>query len=74
MRFALLRGSGGVLVLEIIPKLGGRRFILTMGCAVVSTILLWFAKISGAEFVTIISLTVAAYITGNTAQKFGAKE
>ena len=59
---------------EIIPKLGGRRFILTMGCAAVSTVLLWFAKISGAEFVTIISLTVAAYITGNTAQKFGAKE
>jgi uncharacterized membrane protein len=58
---------------EIIPKLGGRRFILTMGCAVVSTILLWFAKISGAEYVTIISLTVAAYITGNTAQKFGVK-
>ena len=45
-----------------------------MGCAIVSTWLLWFAKISGAEFVTIISLTVAAYITGNTAQKFGAKE
>lgn len=58
---------------EFIQKLGGRRFLLTVGCGIVSTVLVWCLKISGGEFVTIISLTVSAYITGNTAQKFGAK-
>jgi hypothetical protein len=54
---------------DLINNLGGRRFVMTMGCGIVSTILVWFTKISGAEYVTIISLTVAAYIGGNVYQK-----
>lgn len=52
-----------------ITKLGGRRFLLTFGCSLVSTILVWNDKLSGGEFVAIISLTAAAYIAGNTIQK-----
>lgn len=54
-------------------KLGGRRYVMCMGCAIVSTGLLIIEKLTGGEFVTIISITVGAYIAGNTTQKIGAK-
>lgn len=56
-----------------ITGLGGRRFILTMGCSIMSTFLVWHGKIGGGEFVTLISLTAAAYIAGNTGQKVWGK-
>jgi len=52
-----------------IESYGGRRFIMTMGFGVIATILLWFGKISGSEFVTLITLTVVPYIGFNTQQK-----
>lgn len=48
---------------------GGRRFIMTMGCGVATTVLCWFAKISGEVYATVIIATVASYITGNVYQK-----
>lgn len=48
---------------------GGRRFVMTMGCGVVCTILVWFAKIDGSIFRDVIIATVAVYIGGNTYQK-----
>lgn len=48
---------------------GGRRFLMTMGCGLVSTALLWFGKISGSEYVTLVTLTVVPYIAFNTQQK-----
>jgi len=51
---------------------GGRRFLMTMGCGVVSTVLLWFGKISGSEYVTLVTLTVVPYIGFNTQQKIQA--
>lgn len=53
-----------------ISKLGGRRFLLTGWCVNASIALVTYGKISGGEFVTVISLTAAAYIAGNGAQKF----
>jgi len=55
-----------------IDSYGGRRFIMTMGCGVVATCLVWFGKISGSEFVTLITLTVVPYIGFNTQQKIQA--
>lgn len=52
-----------------ITKVGGRRFVMTMGCAMVCTVLVWFAKIDGSIFRDIIVATVAVYISGNTYQK-----
>lgn len=52
---------------------GGRRFLMTMGCGIACTVLVWFAKIDGAIFRDIVIATVAVYIAGNTAQKIKAK-
>lgn len=48
---------------------GGRRFLLTVGCGIASTVLVWFAKISDEVYATVIIATVGAYIAGNTVQK-----
>ena len=52
---------------------GGRRFLMTMGCGMSSTVLVWHAKISDAIFRDIIIATVAAYIAGNVVQKIKGK-
>jgi hypothetical protein len=57
------------MIYPIITKLGGRRFILTMGCGIATTFLIWFDKIDGFTYSAVILGTVAAYITGNTWQK-----
>lgn len=49
--------------------LGGRRFLLTLGCGAVTAILCWFGKIDGGVYATVIIATVGAYIAGNTMQK-----
>lgn len=54
--------------------LGGRKFILTVGCAAVSSFLLWFTKLDGGQYVTIILGTVAAYIVGGTVDNWKAKK
>jgi hypothetical protein len=52
-----------------IESAGGRRFVLTVGCGSICTILVWFGRIDGPVFRDIIIGTVAAYIAGNVAQK-----
>jgi hypothetical protein len=42
--------------------LGGRRFILTLGAGVVDAMLVWFGKITSADFVLVTSATVGPYI------------
>lgn len=54
---------------NMIEDFGGRRFIMSMGAGISSTVLVWFSKISDQVFATIVIACVAAYITGNTAQK-----
>lgn len=51
------------------PSLGGRRFVLTLGCGIATTMLTWCGKIDGGTYATVIIATVGAYIAGNTAQK-----
>lgn len=51
------------------PSLGGRRFVLTLGCGIATTVLTWFGRIDGGTYATVIIATVGAYIAGNTAQK-----
>ena len=60
-------------VSDVMRDLGGRRFLLTVGCGVVTSALCWFGKISGEVYAAVIIATVAAYITGNTSQKLGAR-
>lgn len=50
-------------------KLGGRRFLLCVGTLAVSTVLLWYAKISDAIWRDVLIATVAVYVAGNVSQK-----
>lgn len=52
--------------------LGGRRFLLTMISGAGTWVLCWFEKISGDVYSVVTIATVAAYITGNVAQKLKA--
>lgn len=59
---------------NIFTRFGGRRFVLTLGCGVVNTGLVYLQAITPEVYQWIILGTVAAYITGNTAQKFNPGE
>lgn len=49
-----------------LQNFGGRRFVMTMGCGIACTALLWFGKMDGPIFRDVIIATVAAYIAGNS--------
>lgn len=48
---------------------GGRRFLLTVGCGVATSVLVWFGKIDPMTYAAVVLGTVGAYIAGNTVQK-----
>jgi hypothetical protein len=50
---------------------GGRRFLMTSTVLITATVLQWFGKLdpAGTTYAAIVIGCVAAYITGNTAQK-----
>lgn len=52
-----------------IQSFGGRRFLLTVGCGLINTVLLWHGKLDTGSYTAIILGTVGAYITANTVQK-----
>ncbi len=52
-----------------LDALGGRRFLLVLGCGVVNAILVWFGKITSGDFVLVTSATVSVFIAGNAYQK-----
>ena len=52
-----------------LETIGGRRFIMCLGCGIACTGLVWFAKISDMIFRDIIIATVAVYVAGNVTQK-----
>lgn len=49
----------------IINKLGGRTFLLTLGCGAATTALCWAGKIDGGIYAAVVLGTVGAYITAN---------
>lgn len=52
-----------------LDTLGGRRFLLTLLAQVSANALVWHGKISDDVYSVVILATVAAYITGNVAQR-----
>lgn len=59
---------------NIFTRVGGRRFVLSVGCGVVNTLLVAAGSITPDVYQWIILGSVAAYITGNTAQKMNPRE
>lgn len=59
------------MIRSVIDTSGGRRFVLAMGAGITTTVLQWFGKLdpAGNTYMLVVIATVAAYITGNTAQK-----
>jgi uncharacterized membrane protein YeaQ/YmgE (transglycosylase-associated protein family) len=49
--------------------LGGRRFLLCLGCSAVTTALLVAGYVDQGTWMAVILGTVGAYITGNVAQR-----
>jgi hypothetical protein len=53
----------------VITSLGGRKFLLSVGCGLVTSILLWFGKLDSTAYSTIIISTVGVFVAGNVVQK-----
>ena len=51
-------------------NLGGRRFCLVVGCALVYTTLLIWDYLDSGAYVALQTLTVGAYLAANGTQKF----
>lgn len=57
----------------IFDPFGGRRYVMTIGCCFIATVLVIIDKITGGEFVTLIGMAMAFYNAANTVQKMGAQ-
>lgn len=55
--------------MTLIESIGGRKFVMTLGCGLATTALTWFGKIDAATYSLVIVATVGAYINGNVVQK-----
>lgn len=48
-----------------LQAVGGRRFLLALGCGGVTALLCWFGKVTGEVYATVVIAVVGGFITGN---------
>ena len=48
-----------------INRMGGRTFLITLGCGIATSVLCWFGKIGEGTYSVVILGTVGAYIGAN---------
>lgn len=55
---------------NLLTKLGGRKFLLALGAGVATSALQWFGKLdpAGVAYVATIGSTVGAYVVSNVVQ------
>lgn len=53
---------------EPFKKLGGRRFLLCVGCGALTSLLLYSGKLDSGSYTAIIIATIGAYVAGDTMQ------
>ena len=53
----------------MLDDVGGRKFMLSLLVVLLSTILVWFMKISEEVFQYTVLVTTTTYVTGNVVQK-----
>jgi len=49
-------------------RLMEQKFVVTIGCGIVTSLLCWFDKIGGEVYATVIIATVGAFIAGEVTQ------
>lgn len=55
-------------------SMGGRRFVLAAGAGAITSVLVWYGKITPEIYRDVILGTVGMYIAGNTFQKVKAQQ
>ena len=51
--------------------LGGRTFVLTVGCGIVTSLMRWFDHLDNASYTMIITGSVCAYLAKTTIERHG---
>lgn len=54
-------------------SMGGRRFLLAVGCGAITSVLCWYGKISDVVYATVVLGTVGGFITGNVIESVKGK-
>jgi hypothetical protein len=62
------------MIADPLRHIGGRRFVLTLGCGAMTTLLQYLGKLdaAGSTYALVIVGTVGAYITGATMEQVKA--
>lgn len=50
---------------------GGRTYLLTVGCGLVTSLMRWFDHLDNGSYTAIITASVCAYITRTIVQNYG---